>query len=137
MLPHRQQLDVVSHKPMAKSLDALNASLALHAKRMAELKAKKQQIEARERTKLKQAARSADTRRKILLGSYVMAAMNVTGAETMPPELRAFRLRPNSIALDTFLTREDDRALFGYPPLVPEPNPSATSSAAPSSSSLS
>ena len=132
-----KQLDVVSHKPMAKSLDALNASLALHAKRMAELKAKKQQIEARERTKLKQAARSADTRRKILLGSYVMAAMNVTAAETMPPEVRAFRLRPNSIALDTFLTREDDRALFGYPPLVPDPNPSLTPSAAPSSSSLS
>ena len=48
---------------MAKSLDALNATIALHEKRMAELKAKKQQIEARERTKLKQAARSADTRR--------------------------------------------------------------------------
>ena len=104
---------------------------------MAEMKAKRQQIEARERTKLRLAARSADTRRKILLGSYVMAAMNVTAAETMPPELRAFRLRPHSIALDTFLTREDDRALFGYPPLIPEANPSPTSIATPSSSSVS
>lgn len=117
---------------MVKTLDALNASIALKSKTLAELKAKKQQLEARERTKLKQVTRSADTRRKILLGSYVLAAMNITGATTMPPEIRALRLRSNSIALDPFLTREQDRALFGYPPLVPLLIPSPTS--APSSS---
>ncbi len=114
---------------MVKTLDALNASIELQSKKLAEMKAKKQQLEARERSKLKQASRSVDTRRKILLGSYVLAAMNVKGELVMPPEIRALRLSANSIALDTFLTREDDRVLFGYPSLVPVASPAPASPA--------
>lgn len=118
---------------MTKSLDKLNASIELQAKKLAAMKAEQQKHLARERTKKKLATRSADTRRKILLGSYVLAAINIKGEQPMTPEIRALRLRPNSIALDAFLTREDDRALFGYPPLVPVPVPSPAP-ASPSSS---
>lgn len=112
---------------MTKSADKLSACIELQAKKLADLKAEFQKYQARERTKQKLAARSADTRRKILLGSYVLAAMNVKGELTLPPEIRSLRLSANSIALDTFLTREDDRALFGYPPLMPVVSPTTAS----------
>lgn len=102
---------------MSKSLDALNVSIELQAKKLAEMRAKKQQLEARERTRLKLEARRADTRRKILLGSYVLAVFEATSVETasaLPAAIRELRLREKGLSLDGFLTRDDDRALFGF-----------------------
>jgi hypothetical protein len=79
--------------------------------RVAELEQKKRQLENRirsENAKLKDKARRTDTRRKILTG-----AVALEHAAHDP----AFR-----DALDKLIakavTREDDRALFGLPPLV-------------------
>jgi len=76
---------------------------------------KRQQIErlrAEERqlkAQLRQAERRADTRRKILLGSWLLAQAD--------GDFRALASR-----LDDFLTRPADRDLFGLPQLPTEEN---------------
>ena len=57
------------------------------------------------------AARAVDTRRKVLLGAYVMAQAQVQGWE-----LSALNIGQQT--LSDYLTREDDRALFGLQPLA-------------------
>lgn len=69
----------------------------------AALKARIQQ----ERNRENERQRKQDTRRKILLGAM---AMEKAGKS---PEYKAAQLRE----LGEFLTRPDDRALFGLPPL--------------------
>lgn len=54
------------------------------------------------------AAKALDTRRKILLGAYVMAQAQAQGWE-----LAALNIGQQPLA--EYLTREDDRALFGLP----------------------
>ncbi len=67
--------------------------------------AKKRKLLARQRVAEQKAKRSADTRRKILVGALVLSKLD-------DPEhgarFRAFLQRE----LQSFLTREDDRALF-------------------------
>ena len=62
------------------------------------------------------AARVLDTRRKVLLGAYVMAQAQVQGWE-----LSALNIGQQPLA--EYLTREDDRALFG----LDQPAPAAPS----------
>ena len=76
-------------------------------------KAKKQQIERAEKTRLSKKQRAEETRKKILLGSYLMSKME--DEESKKKILGG---------LDKYLTRADDRALFGLPPLqTPAPTP--------------
>jgi hypothetical protein len=69
-----------------------------------QLKAQKQAIEARERTKQKEQQRKDDTRRKILLGSYLIKKMqNEANKEKILAEL------------NEYLTENRDRQLFDLP----------------------
>jgi hypothetical protein len=73
--------------------------------RLRELKTRQQRMEARKRTLLSQRERRDDTRRKILLGAWVLA--QIERGEMSRDSLRT--------ALSQFLTRPDDRQLFGLP----------------------
>lgn len=68
-------------------------------------KARKQQIEARKRAVDSKRKRSEDTRRKVLVGAVILA--KVERGEWQQDKLLAL--------LDAYLTRADDRALFGLP----------------------
>jgi large subunit ribosomal protein L7/L12 len=76
-------------------------------------KAKKQKIEARKRTLESKAQRTTDTRKKILVGAFMLDKME-KNEETKTKVLGQ---------LDQYLTRSDDRELFGLQPL---PNPPIT-----------
>ncbi len=98
---------------------------ALEAKLKQE-KAKKQQIEARKRALSAKRSRQQDTRRKILAGAAVLAAIERGDW----PQNKLLAL------LDAMLTRADDRALFDLPstptPAKPQEQQQATQAAAPS-----
>ena len=81
-------------------------------------KAKKQKIEARKRTLESKAQRATDTRRKILVGAFMLDRM-AKNEETKTKVLGQ---------LDQYLTRDDDRELFSLPPLPAPPTPAADSS---------
>lgn len=66
-------------------------------------RAKKQKVEARKRAVEQKLQRAADTRRKILAGALVLELMERDEATR-----QRFMQR-----LDAYLTRPDDRALFG------------------------
>lgn len=70
-------------------------------------KAKKQKIEARKRTLESKAQRTTDTRKKILVGAFMLDRM-VKNEETKTKVLGQ---------LDQYLNRSGDRELFGLPPL--------------------
>ena len=72
-------------------------------KKLAQLKAHKQKIEARQKAKLQGVARQQDTRRNILAGAMLLEMM-ANDAELQKSMLGK---------LSAFLTREDDRKLFG------------------------
>lgn len=63
------------------------------------------------------AARALDTRRKVLLGAYVMAQAQAQGWE-----LAALNIGQKPLA--EYLTRQDDRALFQLPELAAAEPPS-------------
>lgn len=90
------------------------------AKRLKQLKAQREMIEARKLQTILKGQRADDTRRKILAGALVLDMME-----------RDEQTRAKFLArLDKYLTRTDDRALFGLPPLPPTPT---TPSSGPSS----
>lgn len=78
--------------------------------RIRQLKAKKEQAEARELHKLIKGKKAADTRRKILVGSMILA-----DAATDPAVDGRLRAR-----LDLYLSRPYDRALFDLDPPPPD-----------------
>jgi ribosomal protein S25 len=83
------------------SIDALNEKIAKQQEKLNQLKAQKQAIEAREKKKAIEQQRKDDTRRKILLGSYLLKKMeNEANKEKIVTELNAY------------LTAERDRKLF-------------------------
>ena len=82
-----------------KRADALAAEAA-------QARARAQRLEAIEREKMEKAHRANDTRRKVLLGAYTMQVM---------PDVA------NSTEFATWLTRPNDRALFGLQPLPEVP----------------
>ncbi|NUZ09065.1 mobilization protein [Piscinibacter koreensis] len=90
---------------MSQALTKLEASIEAQQKKLAQLKAQKQRIEARQRAKEQGLARKQDTRKKILAGALLLELME------KDPELRKQILGK----LSTFLSRPDDRALFGLP----------------------
>ena len=70
-------------------------------------KAKQAQIEAKQRAMAKKKNHADDTRRKILVGAIVL---NKVAIGDWPEE-------KFTNMVDTHLTRDDDRALFGLAPL--------------------
>jgi hypothetical protein len=90
-------------KKKGKSLDDRLEAARVKLQQLQALKHKK---EAREKAKLNKAERAADTRRKVLLGALVLARV-----------ARGDWSQDNLDDLTQELTRPDDRALFGLPPL--------------------
>ena len=88
---------------MSQTLSKLEASIEAQQKKLAQLKAQKQRIEAREKTKLQGLARKQDTRRKVLAGAMLLELMD------KDTEVQQQMLGK----LSAFLVRPDDRALFG------------------------
>ena len=74
-------------------------------RRVKQLETRKKQIEARKLHLLVRGKRASDTRRKILAGALVLEMMERDDATK-----QRFLER-----LDKFLTRQDDRNLFGLP----------------------
>ena len=86
---------------MTKSAENIEKKIEAQLEKLKQLKAQKQAIEARERTKQKEQQRKDDTRRKILLGSYLIKKMqNEANKEKILAEL------------NEYLTEERDRKLF-------------------------
>ena len=89
---------------MTKSAETLEKKIEAQLEKLKQLKAQKQAIEARERTKQKEQQRKDDTRRKILLGSYLIKKMqNEANKEKILAEL------------NEYLTENRDRQLFDLP----------------------
>ena len=110
---------------MAAVLQKIEASIEAQRKKLEQLKVKKQQIEARQRTTETKAKRANDTRRKILVGAAILA--KVDREEWPKDKLLAM--------LDTALTRSDDRVLFDLAPLPEKPLATGVNSFADSANS--
>lgn len=82
--------------------EKLKASIEVQAKKLAQMKLQKAKLDHQD----KGSKKKADTRKKILIGSYVTAQMD------SKEEFKA-RMLSN---LDGYLTRPDERALFGFAP---------------------
>ena len=89
---------------MTKAAETLEKKIEAQLEKLKQLKARKQAIEARERSKQKEQERKDDTRRKILLGSYLIKKMqNEANKEKILAEL------------NEYLTENRDRLLFDLP----------------------
>ena len=90
---------------MTKTAETLEKKIEAQLEKLKQLKARKQAIEAREKSKQKEQERKDDTRRKILLGSYLIKKMNENEAnnEKILAELNGY------------LTENRDRQLFKLP----------------------
>lgn len=87
---------------MSKTSENLDKKIEAQLERLKQLKAQKQAIEARERAKQKEQDRKDDTRRKILLGSYLIKKMESN--EANKEKILA--------GLNEYLTEDRDRKLF-------------------------
>jgi hypothetical protein len=87
---------------MSKTLKTLDEKIDFQQKKLEQMKAKKQQLEAKEKSRLKALERKKDTRRKILAGAFFLEA---AGKNAMTTSI-------NGKNLEEFLKREDDRLLF-------------------------
>ena len=88
---------------MTKASETLEKKIEAQLEKLKQLKARKQAIEAREKSKQKEQERKDDTRRKILLGSYLIKKMqdNPVNKDKILAEL------------NDYLTEDRDRQLFG------------------------
>lgn len=86
---------------MATQQEKLQAQLDAAKQRLDQLKARQAKLRARERAAEAKQRRAEDTRRKILIGAYVMSQKTQDEIGSM---------------LDTYLTEERDRKLFGLDP---------------------
>ena len=82
--------------------ESLEQRIAKQEERLKQLKAQKQAKDAREKAKQKEQDRKNDTRRKILLGSYLLKKME---DEAEKQKILA--------GLNEYLTEDRDRKLFG------------------------
>ena len=81
-----------------------------HKKKINQLKAKNEQLEARKLTALLKGNKSRDTRRKILAGALILDIMEKDEAAK----------NRFMVQLDKYLTRDDDRSLFDLKSLSKE-----------------
>ena len=90
---------------MTKSTENIEKKIEAQLEKLKQLKEQKQAIESREKTKQKEQERKDDTRRKILLGSYLIKKMNANEAN-----------KEKILAeLNEYLTEDRDRQLFDLP----------------------
>ena len=87
---------------MTKSAENIEKKIEAQLEKLKQLKAQNQAIEERGKTKQKEQERKDDTRRKILLGSYLIKKMNANEAN-----------KEKILAdLNEYLTEDRDRQLF-------------------------
>ena len=84
------------------SVSSLDEKIQKQQEKLQQLKAQKQALEAREKKKKLEQERKDDTRRKILLGSFLLKQME-NDAQAKAKIL---------FSLDAYLTSERDRKLF-------------------------
>ena len=89
---------------MTKAAETLEKKIEAQLEKLKQLKARKQAIEAREKSKQKEQDRKNDTRRKILLGSYLL--------NKMEDEAEKEKIL---MELNEYLTENRDRQLFDLP----------------------
>jgi hypothetical protein len=85
------------------SIENLEQKIEKQEERLKQLKAQKQAIEAREKKKISEQQRKDETRKKILLGSYLL--------KEMEDETEKTKILAN---LNTYLTQDRDRKLLIY-----------------------
>lgn len=90
------------------SINALNERITKQQERLQQLKAQKQALESKTKQKQKEKKKNDDTRRKILLGAYLLKKMN--DSETAHQRILA--------ELDGYLVENRDRKLFGLPDII-------------------
>ena len=90
---------------MTKSAENIEKKIEAQLEKLKQLKAQKQAIEAKRKIEAKEQERKDDTRRKILLGSYLIKKMqsNEANKEKILMEL------------NEYLTENRDRQLFDLP----------------------
>lgn len=86
-------------------IDNLEQQIAKQEERLKQLKAQKQAILAREKKKVTEQQRKEDTRRKILLGSFLLKQISNDDSEKQ-------RIMSQ---LNQYLTENRDRQLFDLP----------------------
>lgn len=82
-------------------IESLQEKISKQEERLRQLKAQQQALLAREKAKQKEQERKDDTRRKILLGSYMLEKMQ-----------NEFTRREVLVELDQYLMHDRDRKLF-------------------------
>ena len=93
-------------------MSSIDDRIASAEKRLQQLRAQREQMEARQLARVLKGQRADDTRRKILVGAVVLAAVERGEAGWVREPLMAL--------LNARLTRADDRALFS---LLTQPAP--------------
>ena len=97
---------------MTKAAETLEKKIEAQLEKLKQLKARKQAIEAREKSKQKEQERKDETRRKILLGSYLIKKMQANEANK----------EKILTDLNEYLTEDRDRKLFDLTPLNEKTN---------------
>lgn len=87
-------------------MSTLDERIKALEERLKQEKAKKAKLEARKRASESKAERAKDTRRKILVGSYVLEAFKQNGKDLGMLSIDGKKFME-------WLSRADDRALFG------------------------
>lgn len=85
-------------------------------KKLAELKTRQRAEEARRRAVQSKVHRARDTRRKILVGAFVLDQLGSAGTVQLVLQGRSF---------SGWLSRNDDRSLFDLPPVPSAPGSGA------------
>jgi hypothetical protein len=104
-------------------MDTIEGRIEAAKKKLKQLTAQKQQLEARKRTEETKRKRTDDTRRKILVGAAILS--KVERGEW--PQSRLLDM------LNVTLTRPDDRALFDLPHPTRATGPAPAAATPPSS----
>lgn len=110
-----EKAKVMDTEKLDDRIKAQEDRIKKEAERLEKLKNRREQIEAQKLNQLLKGQRAADTRRKILAGAMLLHWMETDDSDRVGLMAR----------LDAFLTRPDDRKLFGFQEkgAAPEPEP--------------
>ena len=100
------------------SINALNEKIEKQLEKLNQLKAQKQAIEAREKKKISEQQRKEETRKKILLGSYLLNKLEKLNKMKNEEEEEKQILAE----LNEYLTEDRDRKLFNMLPVEKSKN---------------
>jgi hypothetical protein len=106
----------MSEQKKPTATEAMREKVLAKKRQLEQAQAKLRLLEIREKAQASKQARADDLRRKILLGSMILAAQEEDAA-----------FHANAMTrMDAYLLRSDDRKLFGLPLLVDAKNAGST-----------